>query len=428
MARSAGSSPRRPWVASAIRGWRVEIGLGIATFAVLLVSWLIAAWGPYFLIGCAGLVLWRRPDLRDRYEHLARRRYAAHRLHVAFWLCGILGRNGSVPTVEAVEEVAVGIRYRIRLQPGLHFALMESVAPELCAALSARQVHVHAVAQDAGLIVMAEIRRDPFPEVLATPFPAAHPVDLWEAVPFAMTADGTWSSVVLPEHNLLLGGEPGAGKSVALSSILAAASLDSSVTITLLDGKEVELAAWRPVANRFVGPNQAEAIEVLEELHEEMGRRYATLLDEGIRKLARRGSSGLHVVVIDELAFYLRGGKKADLDAFAELLRDLISRGRAAGIIVVAATQKPSHEIVPTWIRDLFSYRLAMRCSSRDASDTILGSGWAQRDFNAASIDPAHRGVGYLLAEGGLPVLIKMPFLSDDDIASIVKHAVEMRR
>ena len=59
-------------------------------------------------------------------------------------------------------------------------------------------------------------------------------------------------------------------------------------------------------------------------------------------------------MVIDEVAFYLRGGEKAPREHFAELMRDLVSRGRAAGIIVVAATQKPSHEVVPTWIRDLF--------------------------------------------------------------------------
>jgi S-DNA-T family DNA segregation ATPase FtsK/SpoIIIE len=136
---------------------------------------------------------------------------------------------------------------------------------------------------------------------------------------------------------------------------------------------------------------------------------------------------GLHIVVIDELALYLRGGTKSQRDRFAELLRDLIARGRAAGIIVVAATQKPSHDVVPTSIRDLFSYRLAMRCSSSDASDTILGQGWASRDYSAASIAPANRGVGYLLAEGGVPVLIKTPHLSDAEIAVVARRAASGR-
>jgi S-DNA-T family DNA segregation ATPase FtsK/SpoIIIE len=104
-------------------------------------------------------------------------------------------------------------------------------------------------------------------------------------------------------------------------------------------------------------------------------------------------------------------------DQFAELLRDLVSRGRAAGIIVVATTQKPSHEIVPTWIRDLFSFRLAMRCTNSDSSDTILGQGWASQGFSAATIDPSMRGVGYLLT----------PYLSDEEIEAIAFRAYELR-
>jgi S-DNA-T family DNA segregation ATPase FtsK/SpoIIIE len=94
---------------------------------------------------------------------------------------------------------------------------------------------------------------------------------------------------------------------------------------------------------------------------------------------------------------------------------------------VIAATQKPSHDVVPTWIRDLFAYRLAMRCTSNDASDTILGSGWAQRGFSATTIDPTNRGVGYLLAEGTIPQLLKLPYLDDDQIRHVVQHAMALR-
>jgi S-DNA-T family DNA segregation ATPase FtsK/SpoIIIE len=158
-----------------------------------------------------------------------------------------------------------------------------------------------------------------------------------------------------------------------------------------------------------------------------MDERYATLMATRRRKVGERDPEGLHVLVIDELAFYLRGGKKETRERFAELLRDLVSRGRAAGIIVVAATQKPSHDIVPTWIRDLFSFRLAMRCTSSDASDTILGQGWAHQGYSAASIDPTLRGVGYLLAEGGTPVLLMTPYLSDDDVDELALRSFEQR-
>ena len=78
-------------------------------------------------------------------------------------------------------------------------------------------------------------------------------------------------------------------------------------------------------------------------------------------------------------------------------------------------------------MRDLFSYRMAMRCTSPDASDTILGQGWASRGYSASTIDPAQRGVGYLLAEGSTPMRFRAPFLSDEDIA-VLAHRAEMLR
>ena len=425
--RRATGSARRPWISLGIQGWRVELGLFAISFFVLLAADLIAAWGPYFVLGCVGVVLWLRPDLRHRYEVGVVERRNAHRIALALEACEILGRAGTAPTVLSTEVTQVGLRFQLRLPPGLHVELLEAAAPVLAAALSARKVLVSSHAEDAGLVTLTEVIADPLPEVIASPLVSADSVDLWQPIPCGMAEDGRAVSLQLVEHNLLLGGEPGAGKSVALSSIVAAAALDPTVSLSLFDAKLVELAPWRHAADHFVGTDVEQGIEVLEHLRSSMEVRYELLLESGARKLSKDSDFGLHVVVIDELALYLRGGTKPQRDRFAELLRDLIARGRAAGIIVVAATQKPSHDVVPTSIRDLFSYRLAMRCSSNDASDTILGQGWASRDYSAASIAPANRGVGYLLAEGGVPVLIKTPHLSDAEIAAVARRAVNGR-
>ena len=81
------------------------------------------------------------------------------------------------------------------------------------------------------------------------------------------------------------------------------------------------------------------------------------------------------------------------------------------GSAVIAATQKPSHDVIPTYLRDLVAFRWAMRCATPQASDTILGQGWAAQVFNAATIDAASPGVGYLLHEGGQPIRLKACFL-----------------
>lgn len=414
-------------MASAIWGWRLELSLGLATFAVLAAADAVSPVGPFVVVIGALAALWRRPDLRRRLEATASVNREVRWLQYALWHCAVVGRDGSIPRVERSARLPVGRRYLICLPIGLHCEAFQDRSNELAAALSAREVRVKAIAQNARYVELAVIYANAFPALIPSPLLHRFSVSLWEPLAFGTGQDGLGVAIHLPEHNLLIGGEPGSGKSVALSSIVAAAALDPSVTLTLLDGKRVELAPWSPLAERFVGPEQGEAVGALEDLRERMDRRYAALAASRKRKLTPHDLDGLHMVVIDELSFYLRGGKKETREQFAELLRDLISRGRAAGVIVVASTQKPSHEVVPTWIRDLFSFRLAFRCTSPDASDTILGQGWASQGYSAATIDPGTRGVGYLLAEGGLPVLIKTPHLSDGEIDQLAHRALRLR-
>ncbi len=152
-----------------------------------------------------------------------------------------------------------------------------------------------------------------------------------------------------------------------------------------------------------------------------MEARYQRLLDTGRRKI--EPGTALAVVVIDELAHYLAWPDKKPRDAFADVLRDLVSRGRAAGVVVIAATQKPSTDIVPSSLRDLFGYRWALRCTTPAASDTILGAGAATNGHSASTIPPALRGGGYLLHESGLPVRLRAHHLTDADIAALASRA-----
>src|ERR671918_1241239 len=154
-----------------------------------------------------------------------------------------------------------------------------------------------------------------------------------------------------------------------------------------------------------------------------MDARYRELLARGLRKVRQEDELPLHLVVVDELAFYLSLPDRKQRQQFTELLRDLVARGRAAGVIVIAATQKPGADVVPTALRDLFGFRLALRCNTPQASDTILGQGWASAGYSAATIAPGQRGVGYLLAEDGLPVRLRGFHLPDAQIGRIAERA-----
>jgi S-DNA-T family DNA segregation ATPase FtsK/SpoIIIE len=70
---------------------------------------------------------------------------------------------------------------------------------------------------------------------------------------------------------------------------------------------------------------------------------------------------------------------------------------------------------------------MAFRCTTPEASDTVLGQGWSAQGFSAASIDPASRGVGFLLHEGGVPEKLRTHYLDDAAISEIAQRAARLR-
>lgn len=234
--------------------------------------------------------------------------------------------------------------------------------------------------------------------------------------------------VPLMYRNLLIGGEPGGGKSTLLSSIIAHAALSVDCRLCLLDGKQVELGLWRDVADVFVGPNLDHATATLRRLQTVMDNRYTFLGARKERKVTRGHPITPILCAIDEIAYYSATvGDKTAQEAFVALLRDLVARGRAVGIIVVAATQRPSVDIIPTSLRDIFSWRFATRCTTEASSDIILGRGWAEAGYNAAHIPPTNQGCGLLITEGGTPRLVKAAYLTDGDILRLVAYATWTR-
>jgi S-DNA-T family DNA segregation ATPase FtsK/SpoIIIE len=248
-------------------------------------------------------------------------------------------------------------------------------------------------------------------------------LSIYDPIHLGIDEDARPVHLTLVYRNLLVAGEPGAGKSGALNDVVAHAVLAGDCRLWLMDGKRVELGLWRSRAEVFVGSSLDEAIDRLRELQAEMDARYDHLDGWKLRKISRGDGHHPIMLVIDELAYYsATAGDKRTRETFSLLLRDVIARGRAAGIIVVAATQRPSADIIPTSLRDLFGYRLAFRCTTETSSDIVLGHGWHSRGFDASQIDPGTPGVGLLLAEGGIPRRMRCAYLSDVEIGRIAGH------
>jgi hypothetical protein len=366
----------------------------------------------------------REPLARSLARSHVRRRWALACRHAE-----LASRNDRVPWVMRCVLSRAGEQLRVRLPAGAQVPDLENAAEKLAAFMGAREVRITRDQANARYARVVILRRDPLADPQPIPWPLinAGRCSLWAPIPVGEDEDGNQVEILLPERNLLLGAEPGGGKSTVAQLLIAAAALDPSVVLTLFDPKLVELAVWQGCAARLVGPNVEEAIAVLKQLISELDDRYLTLLANRARKVEHGDGLPLHLVVVEELAFYTNGPDRKGAAAFSVLLRDFVARGRAAGMVTVATTQKPSADVVPTYLRDLFGFRWALRCSTPDASDTILGRGWASQGYSAASIDPAARGVGLLLQEGGVPVRLRSCYLDDLELAELARRAEALR-
>jgi hypothetical protein len=418
------------WLAGAGWRWRLELAAVAMTVAVWSGLAAVASRPAATLLVAALLVsAVASAPVRARLGWVARRARLRRRWGRACRHAGLETFNERTPRITRIATAPVGEVLRVRLPAGQCVTEVEARAEALAAYLQIREVQVCRDPDNARYATVCLVRRDALAGTVRLGWPNldAARLSVWEPIPVGVDEHARPVTIRLVERNLLLGGEPGAGKSVAQSLLLATAALDPEADLWLLDGKRVELAAWRDCARALVGPNVDEAIDVLHQLQTEMETRYEQLLDQRRRKVERGDGLRLQVVGCDELAFYTAGGDRKARDTFNSLSTDLIRRGRAAGIIWIAATQKPSADVVPTSLRDLVGYRWALRCATRAASDTILGAGMATAGFTASDIAGDQRGVGLLIADGEQPLRLRSYHLSDADLDTLAARAGHLR-
>lgn len=259
-------------------------------------------------------------------------------------------------------------------------------------------------------------------------YPVGPALSMYDPIYLGVDEFGEPVYIRLIYRNLLAAGEPGGGKSGLLNTITAHAALSVGTRLVLFDGKQVELGMWDDIADEFVGPDLDHAIITLRRLQKVMDNRYTWLRAYRRRKVEPRDGMTVIVVVIDEIALYSATlGTEQQQKEFTALLRDLVARGRAAAMPVIAATQRPSVDIIPKSLRDIFGYRAAFRCTSSGSSNIILGDGWSEAGFSATDISNINPGVAYLIAEGGVPRRVKVAYLSDADITKLADYAAWTR-
>ncbi|MGW2599535.1 hypothetical protein [Streptomyces klenkii] len=242
--------------------------------------------------------------------------------------------------------------------------------------------------------------------------------DVWKGFPFGRNRKGVQKWLDLLWSSMLFGGAQGYGKTGAMYVPAAAGVLDPMCRILLADFKggadweELEGVAHRVI----IGADPAsvdEFVALVDELIDEMDRRFATIrrMPKAQRpemkitpEMAQTHNMPVIMFVADEIqeAFGVlasREGGVKELAAVIEKLARLIRRGRACGLIVVAAAQRPSAKTVPTDFRDVILKRYSVHTVDNTSSDMILGDGAASRGHTAAGLGQI--GVGILMEESG---------------------------
>lgn len=222
-------------------------------------------------------------------------------------------------------------------------------------------------------------------------------------IPVGMAVDGSLIRIDLLEApHLLIAGATGSGKSVMINTVLEALTQQMSAAdmrLILIDPKRVELSAFKNkphLGDKKIIYETAGAINELTALLEEMDRRYITLERAGKRDLATYNATRKSektklpyiVCVVDEFADLILQGrstkrKKIEGEGIDGNVEYLVSRiaqiGRAAGIHMVIATQRPSVDVITGLIKANFPTRIAFRTSSPVDSTVILGEPGAEK-------------------------------------------------
>ena len=266
--------------------------------------------------------------------------------------------------------------------------------------------------------------------------------DLFKPFPFGTDQRGRQVTLTLMYANMLIGAMPGAGKTFALKVPLLAAALDPTSQLRVFELKGTgDLDFAEKVAHHYgSGPDDTtigECLASLREVYAELEKRAKTLagLPKDLRpenkvtpQLAARKSLGLHplVFVVDEcqeLFAHPEYGKEA-----GELATAIIKRGRALGVILLLATQRPDKDSLPTGVSANVGIRFCLRVMGQLENDMVLGTSMYRRGIRATTFTKQDKGIGYLVGEADEPQITRSYYIDGPTADRIADRARALRK
>ena len=329
----------------------------------------------------------------------------------------LLNYKIKVEKVSAVVGPTITL-YKVVPAPGVKISAIEGLRKEIGMALGSKEVRVVTLADSVGIEVPNS--KPSIVPLKATLNDAAFrnsKAELPIALGYTITQKVKTFDLADAPH-LLVAGATKQGKSVGLNVIISSllyAKHPSELKFVFVDPKMVEFTAYNALLKHYLAvlplaiseederanaiiktPDKAE--QILSSLCIEMDERYKLLAAAGVNEvksynakykerhlLPTEGHKFMPylVVVIDEYAdLTMTGGSSGDARKIATNISNSIVRlaqkGRAAGIHVIIATQRPSVNVITGLIKTNFPTRIAFRVVSRVDSQTILDSTGAE--------------------------------------------------
>ncbi len=231
--------------------------------------------------------------------------------------------------------------------------------------------------------------------------------------------------------HLLVAGSTGSGKSVCMNIIISTLLLNRTpdeLRFVMVDPKMVELSEYNGIPHLLapVVTDMEKAAGTLRWAVTEMERRYQLFMRSGVRNIEayhkRAAELGPHlekppenipyiVIIIDELADLMMTAP----DDVETALTRLGQKGRASGLHLILATQRPSVDVITGLIKANCPTRIAFAVTSQIDSRVILDMPGAERLLGRGDML-------YKAADSDKPQRIQGAFVSDKDISAIVSH------
>jgi DNA segregation ATPase FtsK/SpoIIIE, S-DNA-T family len=283
---------------------------------------------------------------------------------------------------------------------------------------------------------MATSRQPVWPLLKATS------VDLAKPFPFGTDPRGRVVTMELPYTNLLVGSIPGYGKTSAIVLPMLVAGLDPYAQVWGYEFKGTGgLDPLAKVCARYASGQDDDTAEegllVLRELRKECQRR-ATIIkglpravcpdNKVTPQLARRKGLGLHWLVVgfdecQELFAHPEFGKEA-----GDLAEKIIKLGRALGVILLLATQRPDAKSLPTGVSANVGTRYCLRVMGQVENDMILGTSAYRNGLRATMFSRKDKGVGYLVGATDEAQIVRTFYLNGPTIEAIAERARTVRQ